>query len=150
MVQVKCVSSIGHAGDAAVNVIDGPCRVHMVYTINTTNRNEQALQLYDENTDSGTSMTYKPSVSIATPKDSAFSFCKDFGGYTLTGGFGFFVSVALKTYNNPSGTTWKSPKGGIVFNRGVSLLPTGTSGSDVYTTTIFYSTMGRRQTGVNP
>ena len=146
MVQVKCVSSVSHAGDAATNVIDGPCRVHMVYTINTSNRDEEALQLYDETTDSGTSMSYKPSVSIVTPKDAAFSFCRQFG-FSFGG---IYLSAALNTYNAPSGTTWKSPKGGIIFTRGVSLLPTGGDAGDVYTTTIFYSTMGRRQTGVNP
>ena len=142
MPATKCVYA-EHAGNAAENIITGPCRVHAIYTICTTTRDEQSVQLYDETTGSGTSMSYTPSISLTTPKDAAFSFCRQYGGGILTGWFGFYVRVALKTYNKPSGITWKSPRGGVVFNRGVSLLPTGGSASDSFCTTVFYTPMGR-------
>ena len=138
MPATKCVYA-EHAGNAAENIITGPCRVHAIYTICTTTRDEQSVQLYDETTDSGTSMSYTPAISLTTPKDAAFSFCKQFG-FSFGG---IYITVALKTYNQPSGITWKSPRGGVVFNRGVSLLPTGGSASDSFSTTVFYTPMGR-------
>ena len=142
MPATKCVYA-EHAGNAAENIITGPCRVHSIYTICTSTSGEEAVELYDETTDSGTSMTYTPSISLITPKDAAFSFCYQKGFTIFVVGFGFYIDVALKTYNQPSGVTWKSPRGGVVFNRGVSLLPTSDNGTANFKTTVFYTPMGR-------
>ena len=143
MVRVKAVYVDSHNNTAAVSPISAACRVHMIYTIARLSvTDEQSLRLYDEVTDSGTSMDMNPSVNLRVPKDAAFSWCKD---VDLSFGFGlvdFKITIGIDSYDSPSGIVWKAPRGGIIFKKGVSIL-SDNAGS--MSTVIIYSDMGRQR-----